>query len=363
MKILKFLAIASFTFALTACVSVEEPAEEELPETYESMATYENTIYGYRFDYPESGYTLSPMGMEDLSYGEEKYGVLVLSPDPDYYRFEITPILSDNFPEFGDYYSDSVNEAFQEKNIKELAEMNYEINKKNIVEEFNETVVGDKQAFQFVLSGGEKTGFKEVQGGRSLKKPSRTIYVFDGTTFYKINKDEGNAILDKILGSLSFDKEGIIGEVMDYDHYTVCDNNNFPFKYDKFGNAHGQFTFTGTIETSEEPTPWAFDDNITSTFVRMIVNESDSPEAEQYFLDMVEGGNSVNDKDGDKLAFYMGVIEDGKWEVFARHSDSEKKVMSAIESGEELSLKFTLGFSADKGATEKFSFACEIEAL
>lgn len=95
----------------------------------------------------------------------------------------------------------------------------------------------------------------------------------------------------------------------------------------------------------------------------MIVNESDSAEAEQYFLDMVESGNSINDKDGDKLAFYMGVIEDGNWEVLARHSDSEEKVMSAIESGEEISLKLTLDFGVDKGVTEKFSFACEIEAL
>ncbi len=151
-------------------------------------------------------------------------------------------------------------------------------------------------------------------------------------------------------------------EILDYEHYMVCDNNKFPFKLDEIGGAHGQFVLTGTITDELEQRPWSMDEADLISVIRMQVEHSDMSEALEYYKEMANRGNTINDIKGEKLGFKLGIIDNEEFSSSAKISESTtKKIFDALENGEEISLTFTQAFLPGMGAPANYSFTCEIE--
>ncbi len=157
-------------------------------------------------------------------------------------------------------------------------------------------------------------------------------------------------------------EEEVAEEILNYESYMICDNNKFPFKLDKIGGAHGQFVFTGTITDELEQKPWSMDETDLIPVVRMQVNHSDISEALEYYKEMANRGNTINDIEGGGLGFKLGIIDNEEFSSSAKISESAiEKIFDALESGEEISLTLTQAFLPGMGAPANYSFACEIE--
>ena len=124
----------------------------------------------------------------------------------------------------------------------------------------------------------------------------------------------------------------------------------------EYGEGAGQATLAGTVKTV---TADFFGNNF--EYVYFMISDSSS-DFYKYFKGMVDGGNTVNMADGEVLGFTLGVLEDGKLSTSSLVSEStQEKVLNALDTGEELSLKLAVPKYMGKGAAYNFSFACVIE--
>jgi hypothetical protein len=147
----------------------------------------------------------------------------------------------------------------------------------------------------------------------------------------------------------------------DFEYYTICDNNKFPFEIGEYEEGHGQFVFTGTVVNELEIRPWGFDENDLIPVISMNVSGSDSSAALEYFMGTVDRGNTINSKTGENLRFRIGTYENEEFSSTATISEATlNKMFAAIDSGEEISLTITRPYFHGMGAPANFTFACEI---
>lgn len=124
----------------------------------------------------------------------------------------------------------------------------------------------------------------------------------------------------------------------------------------EYGEGAGQATLTGTVKTA---TADFFGNNF--EYVYFMISDSSS-DFYKYFKGMVDGGNTVNVAEGEVLGFTLGVLEDGKLSTTSLVLQSaQDKILGALNSGEEISLKLGVPKYEGKGASYNFSFACVIE--
>ncbi|MBD3331041.1 hypothetical protein GF354_05980 [Candidatus Peregrinibacteria bacterium] len=144
-------------------------------------------------------------------------------------------------------------------------------------------------------------------------------------------------------------------ELTESDYY-LCENNKFPFNSEN----HGQFSITGEVFILNAPEPWTEDETI--DYIKMKVSEFSSPVAEKYFMDLAEKGNTINLIEGDSIIFAIGTYEDQIFKSTAEISDQLKnEIISATDSGEELTLDLTVPYFPGRGAPPEFTFACRFE--
>lgn len=139
--------------------------------------------------------------------------------------------------------------------------------------------------------------------------------------------------------------------------YTSCENNkNIAFRVDPSGEAHGSYSFTGTLNTA--PTGDEGGSNATGLFFQ--VQADDSP-AYDYFSNMVHDGNTVNGTKNENLNFKLGVLDGETIKSEATISaDTATTLVAALKSGESLTLDLVTPIESGKGASAEFSFACSI---
>lgn len=81
-----------------------------------------------------------------------------------------------------------------------------------------------------------------------------------------------------------------------------------------------------------------------------------------YFMKLVEEGNTVNTAFNGNVVFGLGIYDNDQFLTTADISDkAEAKIVQGIESGERIHLTLTIAEYLGRGAPAEFTFACKIE--
>lgn len=138
---------------------------------------------------------------------------------------------------------------------------------------------------------------------------------------------------------------------LDADPTLVVDNA--PFR-----DGVGQFSMTGEVQTSELEVPFTGD----TVEVVYLVLSDDGSEAFDYFYELA-GKLAIDNIAREQLYLKLGIlVEDETLESSAYlSSDTEFKILSALNSGEEITLNMLMGSSLGKGASAESVNPCLIE--
>jgi len=136
-----------------------------------------------------------------------------------------------------------------------------------------------------------------------------------------------------------------------------------PFRsIDDFTSA-GETTLSGHVVTRNKK---YFEEEVEKVYLEITPQTENTPQANfySYFIHLVEEGNAVNARDNNNLLFSLGELEDnGKVLSSTANISSlaEAKILSAIKTGEAISLRLQVPIWVDMGIPSNFSFACAIE--
>lgn len=115
--------------------------------------------------------------------------------------------------------------------------------------------------------------------------------------------------------------------------------NNQPFN-----DGVGQFSMTGTVEAADT--------------VYLVVSD-DGSEAFNYFYELA-GKLDIDHITGEQLYLKLGILKDGEL-VSSAHVMDPEKILSALNSGYEITLNMLMGASLGKGASAASVNPCLIE--
>ena len=136
-----------------------------------------------------------------------------------------------------------------------------------------------------------------------------------------------------------------------------------PFRsIDDFTSA-GEATLSGHVVTRNKK---YFEEEVEKVYLEITPQTENTPQANfySYFIHLVEEGNAVNARDNNNLLFSLGELKDnGKVLSSTANISSlaEAKILSAIKTGEAISLRLQVPIWVAMGAPSNFSFACAIE--
>lgn len=125
-----------------------------------------------------------------------------------------------------------------------------------------------------------------------------------------------------------------------------------------FSEGLGQFSMTGEVQTSEMIAPFSGE---TMTAVYLVVSD-DGSDAFDYFYDLA-GKVDIDNIAREQLYLKLGIlVEDESLQSSAHISaDTESKILSALNNGEEVTLDMLMGSSLGKGASAESVNPCLIE--
>jgi hypothetical protein len=127
----------------------------------------------------------------------------------------------------------------------------------------------------------------------------------------------------------------------------------------EFGSA-GVVSFSGNIVARDFS---FFNDRFSAVYIIIPSFEVETPQAEfySYFSNMFDFGNPINDKEGQKLLFKLGLLKDGRISSTANISPlAEAMILAALVSNNDAVLKIEIPIYVGAGAPENFSFACAV---
>lgn len=138
--------------------------------------------------------------------------------------------------------------------------------------------------------------------------------------------------------------------------FCACQNAVDNFHVTEEGGV-GEFSMTGTVVSKVEEAPFSGSE---VTCVYLLVPSGDS-EAFVYFHDLAKKLDTINKAAGDALYMKLGVLEDSNLKTSAKITEEMKgEILSALESGGEITLTMTQEITLGKGASEYTVFPSEI---
>ena len=124
-----------------------------------------------------------------------------------------------------------------------------------------------------------------------------------------------------------------------------------------FHEGVGQFSMTGEVQTAEMEAPFSGE---TVDAVYLVLSD-DGSEAFDYFYAMA-GKLAIDNIAREQLYLKLGVLEEGELKSSAHLGDAaEAEILSAVNSGEEITLNMLMGSSLGKGAAAESVNPCLIE--
>lgn len=134
------------------------------------------------------------------------------------------------------------------------------------------------------------------------------------------------------------------------------------FDETEFGSPAGTLIVTGSIVKKEGIKYFTENEKITRVYLS-VSEPKENPQKLFYetYLSMVAGGNTINDNDGPKLLFKLGMLENSHFiPGLSMSSDLNNKIMSLIDKNETIKLKLTIGIPQGRSGGDGESFACTI---
>lgn len=122
-----------------------------------------------------------------------------------------------------------------------------------------------------------------------------------------------------------------------------------------FHEGVGQFSMTGEVQTGEMEAPFSGE----TVEVVYLVLSDDGSEAFDYFYELA-GKLAIDNIAREELYLKLGILENGELESSARIVDTEK-ILTALNSGDEITLNMLMGSSLGKGASVESVNPCLIE--
>lgn len=130
----------------------------------------------------------------------------------------------------------------------------------------------------------------------------------------------------------------------------------------EFDSPAGTLTVSGTIIKKIEDKVFAEDEKVTKIY--LVVSEpKEYPQKSFYenYRKLVEKHNSINDMEGQKLLFNLGILEDSELVSSSDISNELKnRIISLIDKNETVNLVLTIPAEAGHSVGDDFSFACAI---
>lgn len=112
---------------------------------------------------------------------------------------------------------------------------------------------------------------------------------------------------------------------------------------------------TGEVQTGEMEAPFSGE----TVEVVYLVLSDDGSEAFDYFYELA-GKLAIDNIAREELYLKLGILENGELESSARIVDTEK-ILTALNSGDEITLNMLMGSSLGKGASVESVNPCLIE--
>lgn len=144
----------------------------------------------------------------------------------------------------------------------------------------------------------------------------------------------------------------------DYWRDKVYDDYKLPY----YDFPSGTLTISGSIIKKVEDEVFAEEEKVTKIYLA-VPEQKENPQKLFYkkYKELVEKQNLINDIEGQKLLFNLGILENSKLISTAKISDNlKKKIISLIDKNENIDLKLTTSIGEGRSVDDTFSFACEV---
>lgn len=128
-----------------------------------SYTVYKSNLYDFELSYPAS-YNIAPTGKEELSYGNEQFGISIFGSNRK--LFTINIIFTPDFSTLG-VDAEAIEPLLKEQNIRAIANVAYEVNEADyqteIIDGIKKIDLNGYDAFQMVLDNTETFGHYHLQ--------------------------------------------------------------------------------------------------------------------------------------------------------------------------------------------------------
>lgn len=127
-------------------------------------------------------------------------------------------------------------------------------------------------------------------------------------------------------------------------------------------DAAGSLEIKGRIVQRAEDASWEEGKKVTKVYLVFSdpINTSQQIFYDRY-LEMAQGGNSINRADGQQLLFRLGIKENSVLTASANISDKLKdRIISLADKTDTIQLTLTIPVYGGRGVGDEFSFACDI---
>jgi hypothetical protein len=152
------------------------------------------------------------------------------------------------------------------------------------------------------------------------------------------------------------------------DDYTVCENNNFPYRVtdEETNYGHGKVTFTGKIVSYDYEQHY-YDGSFDRIIKRVaIVPEEENHPAYQHFYNDAIAGYTINAARDGKLYLTLGELWEGS--IVPENSDevtitkaAMERLMGALDTDRTISLTVTFPIELGRGTHGSFTYVCRME--
>lgn len=132
------------------------------------------------------------------------------------------------------------------------------------------------------------------------------------------------------------------------------------FDKTEFSEPAGTLTVIGSIVKREKDKPFSENEKITNVYL-VVSEQKENPQKlfYEYYRGLVERKNSINDMEGQKLLFRIGMLENSKFIPGLALSDNLKnKIMPLIDKNEIIKLKLTIDIPPGRSGFDGESYAC-----